>query len=391
MNKGQTAEPTMNAKTYTASSIQGALDEIKRDLGPDAVILSTQPVVKRYAFGLAKAQNWEITATMPKMAATKVLKPVLKSGVEQQQTPHVTTRLQKNDSRIEELLEEVNELKRSVMLIGKAVSGRTTDTSGVYAELVEQGVDPEIAESLVNAAGYGNPGSAERRTRIRRALSEMLMVDSPVELKGQGRTVSVFVGPTGVGKTTTIAKLAGHAKVRFGKRVALISTDLLRVGAYEQLARYGDLLGVPTYSCGDISALPDLVKSLDDRDMVLIDTPGSAAADPRMNKLESLTGSGEARVHLVIAASTRSEDITNIIRKFHRFSPRRVVITKIDEAQPQGAFVSDILRNEMPISYLTNGQRVPEDLLIPSTHDLTNYLLPVEDQQTNQTLEEVRS
>ena len=391
MNKGQTAQPTMNAKTYTASTIQGALDEIKRDLGPDAVILSTQSVVKRRAFGLARAQNWEITATMPKMAATRVLKPVLKPGVEQQQTPQLTTRLQKNDSRIEELLEEVNELKRSVMLIGKHVSGRTTDTSGVYAELVEQGVDPEIAESLVKAAEYGNPSSAERRTRIRRALSEMLIVDSPVELKGQGRTVSVFVGPTGAGKTTTIAKLAGHAKVRFGKRVALISTDLLRVGAYEQLARYGDLLGIPTYSCGDISALQDLVKSLDDRDVILIDTPGSAAADPRMSKLESITGSSEARVHLVIAASTRSEDVANIIRKFHRFSPRRVVITKIDEAHPKGAFVSDILHNEMPISYLTNGQRVPEDLLTPSTNDLTDYLLPVEDQQTTQTTEEVRS
>jgi flagellar biosynthesis protein FlhF len=383
---------TMNARTYTGSTIQETLNQIKRDLGPDAVILCTQSVVKRGAFGWTKAQNWEITATMPKMVASAP-RPVMKLAFEQQELPtQMNTRLQQNDSRIEELLEEVSALKRSVKLIGTVMSGRTSENSGVYAELVEQGVDPETAESLVKAVDYDNPTSAERRTRVRRALAEMLIVDTPAELKSKSRVVSVFVGPTGAGKTTTIAKIAGHAKVRFGKRVALISTDMLRVGGYEQLARYGDLLGIPTYSCNDITALGDLVKSLDDRDLILIDTPGSAAADfTRLTAMEAFTNSGEARVHLVISASTRSEDVMNIVRKFHRFAPRRVVITKIDESDPKGAFVGDILRNEMPISYLTNGQRVPEDLLTPSTDDLTKYLLPVEEQPAIQLPVEMRS
>ena len=383
---------TMNAKTYTGSTIQEALNVIKRDLGPDAVILSTQAVVKRGAFGLTKAQNWEITATMPKMVAS-AQRPVMRLAPHQPEAPpQANTRLHKNDSRIEELLEEVSALKRSVKQIGNVMSGRTPAASGVYAELVGQGVDPEFAESLVKGADYDNPTPGEQRTRIRRALEEMLIVDTPAELKSKGRVVSVFVGPTGAGKTTTIAKLAGHAKVRFGKRVALISTDMLRVGGYEQLARYGDLLGIPTYSCSDITALSDLVKSLDDRDLILIDTPGSAPADfSRLAGMEAFTNSGEARVHLVISASTRSEDISSIIRKFHRFAPRRVVITKIDESDPKGAFVGDILRNEMPISYLTNGQRVPEDLLTPSTDDLTNYLLPVKEQPAAQLHVEMRS
>jgi flagellar biosynthesis protein FlhF len=294
-------------------------------------------------------------------------------------SPRVAKRLQYNDGRIEELLDEISELKRSVKLIGRAVPGRSAEAGGVYAELVGQGVDHETADTLVANECRDNPSPTELRDRVRRALGDMLIIDSPAELVGRGRTVSVFVGPTGAGKTTTIAKLAGHAKVRYKKHVALISTDMFRVGGHEQLARYGELLGIPTYACGDINSLKSLIGTLDDRDLIMIDTPGSSPADfSRLTTLEAVTNAADARVHLVIAASTRSEDITNIVKKFHRFSPRRVVITKIDETEPKGAFVSDILRNEMPISYLTNGQRVPEDLLLPSAEDLARYLLPTQ-------------
>jgi flagellar biosynthesis protein FlhF len=200
-----------------------------------------------------------------------------------------------------------------------------------------------------------------------------------VELIGKARTVSVFVGPTGSGKTTTIAKIAAHARARYKKRVALISTDLFRVGGHDQLLRYGDLIGVATYSCADLTALNDLIASLDDRDLIMIDTPGSSPSDlARLGKLETITAMPEARVHLVVSASTRSEDITRIVKRFQRFSPRRVVITKIDETDPKGAFVGDILRNEMPISYMTGGQHVPEDLIIPSAQDIVRFVLPGE-------------
>ncbi len=380
----------MNAKTYKAKTIQEALDQIKRELGNEAVILSTQSIMTRRAFGLVKGQNWEVTASVPEKApAPKQPEPPVvedkvtlktQSFVElKEETPRVAPRLQHNDTRIEELLDEIGELKRSVRLIGKAMPGHGHETGGVFAELVGQGVDHEIADHLVSSSTKGDPSPTELRDRVRKALAGLLIIDAPAEFVGKARTVSVFVGPTGAGKTTTIAKLAGHAKVRHKKRVALISTDMYRVGGHEQLARYGQLLGVPTYACADPATLKDLIQTLDDRDLILIDTPGSSPSDfARLAKLETVTGAAGARVHLVIAASTRSEDITNIVKKFHRFSPRRVVITKIDETEPKGAFVSDILRNEMPISFLTNGQRVPEDLVLPSAEDLSRYLLPAE-------------
>ena len=383
----------MNAKTFKAKTIQEALEQIKKELGPEAVILSTQSIMKRRAFGLMSGQKWEVTASAPSQAPAlkqpeisavedRVTikgesRPVLHTVELREETPRVAPRLQHNDNRIEELLDEIGELKRSVRLIGNAMPGHNQETGGIYAELVGQGVDHEIADHLVAAASHGNPAPTEMRDRVRKALGELLIIDAPAEFVGKARTVSVFVGPTGAGKTTTIAKLAAHAKVRYKKRVALISTDMYRVGGHEQLARYGELLGIPTYACADTGTLKDMIATLDDRDLIMIDTPGSSPSDfARLAKLEAVTSAADARVHLVIAASTRSEDITNIVRKFHRFSPRRVVITKIDEAEPKGAFVGDILRNEMPISFLTNGQRVPEDLILPSADDLARYLLP---------------
>src|SRR5262245_58940192 len=252
----------MNAKTYRARTIQEALDQIKRELGPEAVILSTQPIMTRSALGLRRKQNWEITAAAVKPEPQPEPEPLdspftvndnvnIKSSARQRnraailglsrdishndpvlppQAPAVARRLRYSDSRIEELLDEITELKRSVRLIGKAMPGTTADAGGIFAELVGQGIDHEVADQLVTKESRGNPSPSELRERVRRGLAEMLIIDPAAELIGRTQVVSAFVGPTGAGKTTTIAKLAGHAKVRHKKRVALISTDMFRVG-----------------------------------------------------------------------------------------------------------------------------------------------------------------
>jgi flagellar biosynthesis protein FlhF len=400
----------MNAKTYRTKTIQEALDQIKRDLGPDALILSTQSVAKR-PFRLVRRQNWEVTAaaketcaepgiTQPVVQlASALIKPdraaaaVPKTQPQQRSgdvlglgnlsaagiAPRVASRLQSSDLRIEEVLDEVTELKRALRLITKAVPSRSQQPGGVYAELAGQGVDPDLADHLVTDASHGNPAPTDLRNRVRSMLAEMLIIDPPAELIAKAKVVSVFIGPTGSGKTTTIAKIAGHAKARHQKRVAMISTDLFRVGGHDQLARYGELLAVPTFACTDVGALGNLLSTLEDRDLVMIDTPGCSPSDlARLNKLQGITETADARVHLVISATTRSEDITRIIKRFHRFSPRRVIITKSDETESKGAIIGDVLRNEMPISFVTDGQKVPENLLLPTADELARYVLPAE-------------
>jgi len=407
----------MNVKTYQSKSLQEALNHIKRDLGSDALILSTREV--RPARFLRKPR-WEVAATAPStrpvsMAATAAaaagagapatatpkarlgsqnagMNPLTILTPPQQLAPKaepmnldedlVRDKARRGgmpDRRIDMLLQEMDELKRSIRSLGKAIPSKADPSGGLYGELVSQGIDPETADHLIVTASDGDPSPSEARNRVRRLLADMIVIDPPAELQAKARMVSVFVGPTGVGKTTTIAKIAGQAVARYNKKVALITTDMRRVGSQDQLSRFGALLNVPAYTCSDVSTLTNLIQSLDDRDLILIDTPGASPSDlALLGRLEEVLKLPEARVNLVIAATTRSEDVGRIVTRFQRLSPQRVIFTKMDETDSRSAVVGDLLRSEIRITFLTNGQRVPEDLLSPSASEMAKWVLPVD-------------
>jgi len=401
----------MNVKTYQSRSLQGALDHIKRDLGNEALILSTREV--RPARFLRKPK-WEVSATAAQKpvvteattAAAPALKtPKVRKSAESSSANPLSLlaplpkaslkvepmnldmdlereRSRRNslpDRRIDMLLEEMDDLKRSVRSLGKALPSKADPSGGLYGELVSQGIDPETADHLIVTTSNGDPSPSEARNRVRRMLAEMIVIDPPAELQAKARMISVFVGPTGVGKTTTIAKIAGQAVARYNKKVALITTDMRRVGSQDQLSRFGALLNVPAYTCSDVSTLTNLIQSLDDRDLILIDTPGASPSDlALLSRLEEVLKLPEARVNLVIAATTRSEDVSRILTRFQRLSPQRVIFTKMDETESRSAVVGDLLRSDVRITFLTNGQRVPEDLMNPSASEMAKWVLPVE-------------
>src|SRR5437868_4888288 len=378
----------MKVKTYKTHSLHEGLEDIKRDLGSEALILSTRSVSVRPPYSLFKKPAWEITAALeekPAVVAPPPLAPAPKPKIVTAPTSTAAAvavapaRIIQRDPRMEELIGEIGELKKSLRSLSKAIPAKSENGGGLFAELVTNGIDHDWADHLITTASRGNPAPSELRERVRRLLADQLIIAPPAEFHAKTRMVSAFVGPTGVGKTTTIAKIAGHAAIRMKKRVALVSTDMYRIGGQEQLTRLGELLGIPTYGCADVATLKDLVNSLDDRDLVLIDTPGSSPSDlARLSKLEQVTSAADAKVHLVISATTRSEDITKIVSRFQRFTPNSVIFTKIDETDSKGPLAGDLLRNELAVSYLTNGQRVPEDLLIPGADELARYVLPLE-------------
>jgi flagellar biosynthesis protein FlhF len=375
----------MKVKTYKTHSLHEGLEDIKRDLGSEALILSTRSVSVRPPYSLFKKPAWEITAALEEKPAVvappqpaPAPKPKIVAAPTSTAVAVAPARIIQKDPRMEELIGEIGELKKSMRSLSKAIPAKA-ESGGLFAELVTNGIDHDWADHLITTASRGNPAPSELRERVRRLLADQLIIAPPAELRAKTTIVSAFVGPTGVGKTTTIAKIAGHAAIRMKKKVAMISTDMFRIGGHEQLSRLGELLGIPTYGCADVSTLKDLVASLDDRNLILIDTPGSSPSDlARLSKLETVTSAADAKVHLVVSATTRSEDITKIVTRFQRFSPTSVIFTKIDETDSKGPLAGDLLRNELPVSYLTNGQRVPEDLLIPSADELARYVLPVE-------------
>ena len=185
----------------------------------------------------------------------------------------------------------------------------------------------------------------------------------------------MFVGPTGVGKTTAIAKLAARWVMRHGMRhIALVSLDDQRFGAEEQLRVLGRLLGVECYTLADASGLPQLLSRLPDCRMVLIDTAGVAPRDPtlaaRAAALNDIVAQLGAQTWLTLSAGSQSAMLEESVQRFAAFRPAAALLTKLDEAGSLGGTLSALIGAGLPVSYVAEGPRIPEDLAPARAHQL---------------------
>jgi flagellar biosynthesis protein FlhF len=232
----------------------------------------------------------------------------------------------------------------------------------VLREMTRIGIESDVARQLADELPEQiNPEQA--RYLPLGMLSRRLSV-SGRGLVGDEPGVTALVGPTGVGKTTTIAKLAARAVLRRGAdEVALVSTDHYRIGAAAQLEHYGRLLGVRVYPAYDGESLRKVLEILRGRHTVLIDTAGVAGNDPRLNQqLDILADANELRATLVLAANTHAQSLDDAVRAYLPLKPHSCILTKLDEAPNLGGALSVLIRHGLPLDYTTDGQRVPEDI-----------------------------
>jgi len=231
----------------------------------------------------------------------------------------------------------------------------------VLREMTRLGIEPDVANQLV-AALPAQINAEQARYLPLGMLSRSLTVSGRNLSDDQG--VTALVGPTGVGKTTTIAKLAARAVLHRGvEQVALVSTDHYRIGAAAQLEHYGRLLGIRVYPAYDAQSLRKVIELLRDRHTVLIDTAGVAGSDPRLaQQLELFADSGDVRACLVLAANTQSRSLDEAVRAYLPLKPTACILTKLDEAPSLGGALSVLIRHRLPLDFTTDGQRVPEDI-----------------------------
>ena len=189
--------------------------------------------------------------------------------------------------------------------------------------------------------------------------------------------MAAFIGPTGVGKTTTIAKLAALLRLRHKKEVGIISVDSYRIGAVDQLRTYASIMGLPCLSAFTPRELQMAVGKMRDKDIVLIDTAGQSHLDrDRMKALRQLMeGAHEVSSHLVLSVTTEPQDMKEVARNFSILHPETYIFTKLDETRRRGTIIDQVLRLKMPISFVTDGQRVPEDILTASKRNILKLIL----------------
>jgi flagellar biosynthesis protein FlhF len=236
----------------------------------------------------------------------------------------------------------------------------------VHTEMLRELTEIGVAQGLAAEVVAHMPADVELTQARRLAIAmiaQRLRVTGDRWLEDGG--IVALIGPTGVGKTTTLAKLAVRWVLRYGARdLALIAADTTRIGAQDQLQRLGLLLGAQVYSLEEFAELPELLARLGRYRLVLIDTPGSSQRDGQLaGRLALLNGGGrEIETALVLAASTQAGAVAEAVSRFAPARPASCVLTKIDEATSLGGALSTLIDARLPVSYLSEGQRVPEDL-----------------------------
>jgi flagellar biosynthesis protein FlhF len=186
--------------------------------------------------------------------------------------------------------------------------------------------------------------------------------------------VEVFMGPPGDGKTTTIAKIAAQARARHSGRFGLVAADGFRVGAVEQLRLYADIIGAPFVVARSGQELSDAITGV--RCPMLVDTAGRSPKDAGAAEIfEALAGRKGVRRHLVLPASTSPRDARRLIERFTPTNPDRLVLTRLDEVDTLAPLLGVISESKLPLSYLTNGQDVPDDLLRATPPVLADWVL----------------
>ena len=364
----------MNKKIFKAENIQQAIADIKEELGPDAMILSTRKIPKKPLDPYAR-EMFEVEAQLPV--------PQLKQVKNQWgPDPDWVASVQSDLGQIKDLI--------SLAGFGNGMHNMVCnhfESVGVLASLLRAGVSEPLATKIIRDASELMDKSSENDDKVKSLKTYVMqqcmdyVAVKPCFCCEVNRTgipqVEAFVGPTGVGKTTTIAKLAALLTFQKKMRVGLISIDNYRVGALEQLKAYASIMGLPCARAFNVKDLTNALDRMRSLDIVLIDTAGHSHYDTEKidGILKMMQADFRISAHLVLSVTAESTIMKDAAFAFSVFHPQTLVFTKIDETRLRGKVLDQINQTGLPVSMIANGQQVPEDLIVPDKRQLLKIVL----------------
>jgi flagellar biosynthesis protein FlhF len=388
----------MNLKTYQAKTMAEALAMVRKDLGNDAVILNTRTLRKGGLFGVGARQVIEITASKD----TSLLNSRKRSGTipaKPKSTPGTTdTSTAKQDGTViaaQRVSLAESQMQKELQLVKQMVAelvreNRRTQHPSVpeelyttYTALLNQEVAEEVADGILRQVRaelrqdqWANPDLVRRA--VLKCVEKMIPAAGPVQPGVAGRPrVIAFVGPTGVGKTTTIAKLAANFKLREGRSVGLITIDTYRIAAVDQLKTYANIIGIPLQVVLTPQELCDAIQAMRGCDVILVDTAGRSHTDKiKLQELKNFLDLAKVdETHLVLSSTSSQTCIEKVIEQFSAVGVEKVVFTKLDEAVGVGMLLNVMKSLNRSISYITTGQNVPDDIEPGCGRQLARMLL----------------
>lgn len=398
----------MQVITFRASSMQEALQQVRSKLGPDAAVLQTKELGGGLGGWLTGTRQVEVVATADVQVPSRFADEDDSTDDGPHDAPQAIVELSAGSSSFELPIDAVTYRERFRQALYREAVEEDTDAPHIYSlvedlaersrleshptreaeggslldELTETGMDEDLARALgeradADGAGSLSPTSDSPRSRVARLIEAEIEVTGPIHVQpAEGRVVAL-VGPTGVGKTTTVAKLAAHFRLREKNSVGLVTVDNYRVAAVDQLRTYAEIMGLPM----EIACTPHDVRQAIDRlsglDLILMDTAGRSPFDDlRIQELRSMLAEAQADdVHLVLSGAASTDCAGKTAKRFGDAGATAVLLTKLDEVGRLGGLLR-LLRNcPLPLSYVSDGQDVPDDIEVADASKLTRRIL----------------
>ena len=365
----------MIIKKYIVKNMNEALTRMRYELGNEAIIISQRKIRDSGVKGYFKPKLIEVTAALENSKKEKQKNIINKNNdVDSFKTSLNSIRdiIEKENNKSKEpeenLKEEVREIKD---LLNKVIKNTNKE---VRDNIVESYLDEiDVDKTLVDGLDLNSYDKIEdvKEDFKKLFLNEINIIEK--DLVGR----IALIGPTGVGKTTTIAKLAGRLSLLEKKKVGLITIDTYRIGAVEQLKTYAEIMNIPFKVVITLKEMEESIKELEDCDVILIDTTGRSSKNTmQISELRAFVQKVNAdNIALVISGTTKNKDIDTILKGYSEINYENVIITKLDETNSYGCIYNIIKKSKKEIAFIATGQNVPDDIKTPSKEEICKLIL----------------
>ncbi|RCW50136.1 flagellar biosynthesis protein FlhF [Paenibacillus prosopidis] len=382
----------MRVKRYVVNALPEAVSMIRSELGKDAVILNTKEIRVGGFMGMFSKKKMEVIAAIESNQANTPAQPQRKASPQANEAleqilhtvqrtasavmePPIVTPAEKQTGRVEQeqsIIDEIRDLRQYMVKLSKQQGDHTALSEQLYElkeHLLEQEVEMQWVERLIQAIIDKQTEQKSEFTKEQiwqlaaEQLEDWLRPYGGIGISSAVRVVH-FVGPTGVGKTTTIAKLAAEQTIKQGRKVGFITSDTYRIAAVDQLRTYANILNVPLEVVFSPMDLPRAFKQLEERELIYMDTAGrNFRSELHVSEVNSLLHTSEdSETVLVLSLTGKTKDMAAVADHFSKYGVRKVLFTKLDETSVYGAIFNLIMNFEMYPTYLASGQTVPDDI-----------------------------
>lgn len=366
----------MALHTYRARSLQEALRLVRDELGPDASVLHTREVSAGLLRWIGVGQQIEVTASADVQVASRLPTPHDYESTDLETSSRIPpAELHDFRQKFREDLRDFHPAARSPLeeMCHSRDARSNAGLQAVLARLCGNLAAAQVPAAIVEdwsgqlqqslaTEDYTSPEQLEQR--LQRLVEAEISIGGPIRVSAAERRLVALVGPTGVGKTTTIAKLAANFRLRERRKVGLITVDTYRIAAVDQLRTYADIMDLPMEVVSTPREMREAVARFADFDLVLMDTAGRSPRDEiRIQELRAMLAEADAdEVHLVLSTTAGLDSLHSAVNSFARVGATSLVLTKLDEAPSLGSLLPLLRDSRLPLSYATDGQNVPDDI-----------------------------